>query len=139
MSRARVAALAAVLLVAGVAGSSTASADQPPEQHVADSPVPAQKVRTDRPSPAPQLVDREPRRRGSMPHVLPRGPRAVPMPELFRSGPRPVPMPRLGPDIPLDHPRRGEPRDLRGPRDTEPDGPQVIPEELEDVVETLVP
>ena len=144
MSRARVAALTAVLLVAGGAAPSTAGAAQPPER-AADSPVPAVDVRTDRPAPPPLLVEREPRRRGSMPDVLPRGPRAVPMPELLRSGPRPVPIPGPGSEFPFDHPRRGElndPRDLRGsdgPRGTDGGGSQVIPEELEDTVETLVP
>ncbi len=61
------------------------------------------------------------------------------MPELLRSGPRPVPMPRMSPEVPFDGTLRGELRDPRRPQGRDSGGTQVIPEELEDAVETLLP
>ena len=130
MRRTKLVAMTCYLLVTSGAGASTASASQPEAPPVVASPA-EQRVQDDVPLLEVRRVDREPRRRGSMPYVIPRGPEPVPLPELHRSGPELVPIPRL---------RSGEPLDsLPGHREVGPQGSRVIPEELEDAVETLVP
>lgn len=97
MRRTRVALLAGCLLAAGGFGTGTASGH---ELAAHPSIAPAQKPTTadpDFPGPDPRVVEPDRRTPGTMPEVVPRGPRSVPMPELLR-GPRsrPVPMPELG-------------------------------------------
>src|SRR5688572_4332814 len=88
MRRAAVVTVLTGVLLAGGAGTGTASSGQ----RLTGAPVLVDRAPD---SPEPLVTPLERPRPGSIPHLIPRGPRPVPMPELRRSGPRPVPMPRL--------------------------------------------
>lgn len=96
MRRMRVVALTGCLLVAGGAGTGTASAGQPEERATrASTVVDVRPGDPDLPDPDPRSVEPDGRRPGAMPHLVPQGPGPVPIPKVRPARPRPAPMPRL--------------------------------------------